>query len=130
MKPKTTKILYWIFLSLFLIMMLMDGIAGVVKEKTGQEVMHHLGYPVYALVIFGVAKIAGVLALLQTKFRTIKEWAFAGFTINFLGAAASRGLAGDPAGLIFAPIIALAFMFFVYWLWKKYEALHTTPTYR
>ncbi|WP_262885004.1 hypothetical protein [Mucilaginibacter arboris] len=29
--------------------------------------------------------------------------------------------AGDGFGLIIAPLIALAFMFFVYFLWKEYE---------
>lgn len=129
MKPKTTKVLYWIFLSLFLIFMLMDGIAGVVREKTGQEVMKQLGYPLYAMVIFGSAKIAGVLALLQTRYKTLKEWAFAGFTVNFIGAGASWLLAGEPAGTVIPPLVALGFVFFVYWLWKRYEQLKTARSY-
>lgn len=125
MKPKTTRILYWILIIFFSLFMLADGIAGVVQEKNGQDVMRHLGYPMYALIIFGMAKIAGAIALLQTKFKTIKEWAFAGFTINFTGAFASRAFAGDGIGQMVMPLVILAFMFFVYAIWKRYEQIKT-----
>ena len=123
MKPKTTKNLYWIITIIFSLFMLMDGIAGVMRAEAGQEALKHLGYPMYALTIFGVAKIFGAIAILQTKFNTIKEWAYAGFAFNFIGAAASRAFAGDSFGLIIVPIIALAFMFLAYYLWKKYKSL-------
>lgn len=103
--------------------MLMDGIGGITRQQAGQDVLKHLGYPMYALTIFGVAKTLGAIAILQTKFKTIKEWAYAGFAFNFMGAAASRAFAGDSFGLIIAPIVALAFMFLVYFLWKKYDLL-------
>jgi len=99
--------------------MLMDGIGGITRQQAGQDVLKHLGYPMYALTIFGVAKILGAIAILQTKFYTIKEWAYAGFAFNFIGAAASRAFVGDGFGLIIAPIVALAFMFVAYFLWKK-----------
>jgi hypothetical protein len=99
--------------------MLVDGVAGVLRVEGGKEVMRHLGYPMYALTIFGVAKILGALALSQNRFTTIKEWAYAGFAINFLGAAASRLLAGDQIGLVLAPLVVLTVMFGLYFLWKK-----------
>ncbi|TSD64648.1 DoxX family protein [Inquilinus sp. KBS0705] len=122
MKSKTIKVAYWILTVIFALFMLMDGSAGVVKEKTGQDVMNHLGYPVYIMVITGIAKILGALAILQTKFKTLKEWAFAGFAINFIGASASRAFVGDGAGLVVFPLIILAVMFAVYYFWKRYEA--------
>ena len=125
MKSKTTKIVYWTVTILFVMAMLMDGIAGVIQEKTGQEVMRHLGYPMYAMIIMGAAKIAGVIALLQTKYTTIKEWAFAGFTINFIGAFASRAFVGDGFGLLVPPLIMLGYMFFVYGMWKRYQQIKT-----
>lgn len=53
--------------------MLMDGIGGITRQQAGQDILKHLGYPMYALTIFGVAKILGAIAILQTKFKTIKE---------------------------------------------------------
>ncbi|WP_315822965.1 DoxX family protein [Paraflavitalea speifideaquila] len=121
MKPKTTRILYWILTIVFALAMFLDGIGGVTQQEAGQEVMRHLGYPMYALIIFGVAKLLGVIAIVQTKYQTIKEWAFAGFAFNFLGAFASRAFAGDGLGLIVLPLIMLAIMFLLYALWKKYQ---------
>jgi len=121
MKPKTIKVTYWILAVIFALFMLMDGSAGVMKEQTGQDVMNHLGYPIYIMVITGAAKILGAVAILQTKFKTIKEWAFAGFAFNFIGASASRAFVGDSIGLIIFPMIILAVMFAVYYFWKQYE---------
>ncbi|MFD2570417.1 DoxX family protein [Spirosoma soli] len=118
---KFITILYWTLTGLFSLLMLMDGIAGVTREETGQEVMRHLGYPIYAMVIFGIAKILGAIALIQPKFQTIKEWAYAGFTINFLGAFASRAFVGDDTGLLIAPVFMLAVLFVTYFVWKKFE---------
>jgi phosphate/sulfate permease len=92
MKTKTIKIIYWVLTVIFVLFMAMDGGAGIAREKTGQEVMRHLGYPIYIMVITGVFKVLGAIAIAQNSLKTIKEWAFAGFFINFVGAFASRAL--------------------------------------
>ena len=118
---RTLRITYWSLLGLFSLSMLMDGIAGVMREQTGQEVMRHLGYPLYAMVIFGTAKILGVVALLQLRFRTINEWAYAGFTINFIGAAASWALAGNGIGALVPPFMMLAVLFLLYVVRNRFD---------
>lgn len=118
MTAKTTKTLYWIFTILFALFMIMDGYGGITRQQAGVEVMQHLGYPIYAMSIFGIAKLLGAVAILQTKFVTIKEWAYAGFTFNFIGAMMSRGYTGDPVGWILFPLIPLAIMFASYYFWK------------
>jgi hypothetical protein len=129
LKPGTVRILYRATTLLFSSAMLMDGLAGVMREATGQEVMAHLGYPMYAMFIFGVAKILGALALLQSTSRIVKEWAYAGFTINFVGAFASRAFVGDATGLLIPPLVALAILFITYFLWKKARP-HEQPASR
>ena len=117
--PKTLKIAYWVMLGLFVTAMLMDGGAGIVQEKNGLDVMRQLGYPAYAMIIFGAAKVLGALALLQPWFRTVKEWAYAGFTINLIGAMASWSFAvGDPAYLL-PPLVMLTYLSVLYYLWKR-----------
>ena len=91
MKPKTTKIWYWITTILFSLAILM----GVIPSEQGKELMTHLGYPLYLMTILGIAKVLGVVAIVQQKYKTIKEWAYAGFTFDILGASASIYLAGD-----------------------------------
>ncbi|WP_460981685.1 DoxX family protein [Spirosoma fluminis] len=120
-KSKSLRIAYWALTGLFALAMLMDGIAGVMQEKTGQDVMRHLGYPMYVLIIFGTAKILGVLALVQPNFNTLKEWAYAGFAINFIGAFASRAFVGDDIGLFLPPLVMLGVMFLTYYVWKRFE---------
>jgi len=112
---------YWIATIIFALMMLMDGFGGVTQQEAGKEVLRHLGYPVYLLIIVGIAKLLGALAIVQQKFVAIKEWAFAGFAINFIGAFASRAFVGDGAGLLIPPLAALVIMFIPYILWKKVQ---------
>lgn len=119
MKSKTIKILYWIVTILFSLFFLADGVVKIMQIEQAKEIMEHLGYPMYVLTILGVSNILGVLAILQTKFRTVKEWAYAGFTIHFIGASASRAFAGDGIVLILSPLIFLALMFISYFSWKK-----------
>lgn len=119
MKPKTIKTLYWIFTILLALLLAFDGIGGVTRQQAGQDVMRHLGYPVYLLSIVGIAKLLAVVAILQNRFKTIKEWAYAGIVINHYGAAASHAFAGDPAFEIIFPVLMLIIVFIPYFLWKK-----------
>ena len=122
MKPKTIKILYWIFTILFVLAMLGDAYGGITMQQAGKDSLAKLGYPMYMLVIMGSAKVFGVIAILQTKYKVIKEWAYSGFTISFIGAFLSWAAVGSAVAVNFiAPVIMLVVMFFTYYLWKKYE---------
>ena len=122
MKPRITARLYWTLTLLFCLMMLADGVAGLLLEKNGQEAMRQLGYPVYIMTITGAAKIMGALALLQNKYSTLKEWAFAGFAIDFIGAAASVAFAGMGFVGMLPALVMTAVLFGIYFLWKQYCA--------
>jgi hypothetical protein len=123
MKPKTIKILYWIFTVLFLLAMLGDAYGGITMQQAGKDSLAKLGYPMYLLVIMGSAKIAGILAIAQTKYKVIKEWAYAGFTISFISAFLSWAAIGAGAAMLMPPVVMLLVMFFTYYLWKKYEGV-------
>ncbi|QDW26410.1 DoxX family protein [Pedobacter sp. KBS0701] len=121
MKKLTTW--YWIATITFALMMIMDGFGGVTQQEAGKEVLKHLGYPMYMLIIVGIAKLLGSLSILQNKYTTIKEWAYAGFAINFIGAFASRAFVGDGVSLLIPPLVALVMMFIPYILWKKVKQM-------
>ncbi|KRT16343.1 hypothetical protein ASU31_09230 [Pedobacter ginsenosidimutans] len=116
---KKLKTWYWIATIIFALMMIMDGVGGITQQEAGKEVLKHLGYPMYLLIIVGIAKLLGAASILQNKFTTIKEWAYAGFAINFIGAFASRVFVGDGMSLLIPPLVALVIMFIPYILWKK-----------
>ncbi|HEV2349807.1 MAG TPA: DoxX family protein [Terriglobia bacterium] len=62
-------------------------------------VIDRLGYPTYFLVILGVWKLLGAVALLIPRFPRLKEWAYAGAFFAYTGAVASHLSVGDfPAG--------------------------------
>ena len=126
MKPKTIKIIYWVVTILFSLFMLYSGVSEVMQIEQGKEIMKHLGYPIYVNTIIGVAKILGAFAILQWKFKTLKEWAYAGFTIDFIGASASFYFSGDGIVATLMPFIFLAVMFVSYFLWKKVERIKKT----
>ena len=118
MKPKTIKILYWVFTALLVLGMLFSGFSEIMQFPSAVEVMKHLGYPAYVNIIIGVAKIIGAVALLQNRFKTIKEWTYAGFTIDFIGAAASLYfIDGILAALTVIPFFIVLFV--SYYFWKK-----------
>lgn len=122
MTHKTLRNIYWITTVLFALWLIGDGVEGLLQAQAGKDALIHLGYPLYLLMISGAAKLLAAVAILQTKFRTIKEWAFAGYAINCLGAAASRFEVGDGIGLIIMPIVFMAIMFIPYYFWKKYDS--------
>ena len=121
MKPKTVKIIYWIFTILFCLAMLFSGVSELMQTQQAVEAIKQLGYPVYLNIILGIAKVLGVLAILQWKFKTVKEWAYAGFAIDFLGASASLYFAGDGILVALSTVPFFIVMFASYFLWKKKE---------
>lgn len=124
MTPKSLKISYWATTIIFILFMIMDGIGGITQQKDGQDAFRMLGYPMYLLLIVGSAKLLGVVGLLQTYSSIVKEWAYAGFTFNFICAALSWAFVGEHTAFAIFPLVVLAIMAANYYLWKRYLTLH------
>ena len=79
-------------------------------------VVDHLGYPDYLLTILGVAKGCAVLAIAFPwgRWTRLKDWAYAGITIDLLGAAASHALAESPFYLVLFPLAVLGVVLTAY----------------
>jgi hypothetical protein len=82
---------YWIATGLFCAVLGLSGLAYSFRLGPAAEGISALGYPAYFM------SAAPGLAL-------VKEWAYAGFTFNLLGAAASHGASGDPITAILTPL--------------------------
>ena len=122
MKNKSLMI-YWI---LTILMFVPSGIGALTELFTnGPEsivkIMLLLGYPLYLMKILGFAKLLGTIAILYGRFPRLKEWAYAGFAFDFIGAAASHVLAGDAANAGF-PLIFFFVMMVTYYLWHKNQS--------
>ena len=73
---------------------------NLIRYEEQREAMAELGYPVYLMTILGVAKLLGVLALLLPGTPLLKEWAYAGFTFDLLGASVSHAFVGHSIAQI------------------------------
>ena len=109
---KKIRIFYWIFTGLFGAMMLASSIPDILVIPQAVDIVStHLGYPKYFIPFIGVAKFLGVVALLVPAFPRLKEWAYAGFVYDLLGAMYSHISVGDPPGT-WAPIFIGLFILF------------------
>ena len=75
-----------------------SGVADLMGVEAIAKGLEAMGYPLYLMKILGVAKIAGAIVLAMPGALRLKEWAYAGFAIDFLGAFASHILAGQAFG--------------------------------
>jgi F0F1-type ATP synthase assembly protein I len=65
-----------------------------------------------------VAYILGVIALFQSKYKLLREWAYAGFTFAMIGAFLSHLFSGEPERGIMA-LISLGFLLGSYFVGKN-----------
>ena len=98
---------YWIATGLFCLFFTMGGLMHLIRAEQVSEGMRTLGYPAYVMTILGPAKLLGVAALLVSGRPLLKEWAYAGFTFDLLGATASHLFVSDPISEILLPVVLL-----------------------
>lgn len=102
---KKINIIYWICTSLLILVMGVGAIPNVMNTAQVKTMLvGHLHYPEYFGPFIGVAKILGSIAILVPGNRKLKEWAYAGFTFDLIGATYSAIAVGDPLKNV-APMI-------------------------
>jgi len=119
MTEKKAEWIYWAVTAPFVVTMSIAALMLLAGVSSNVEGITRLGYPLYICKILGTAKLLGGIAILYGGFRTLKEWAYAGYTFNLLGATASHAFFGDSLGKIITPIIILGFVLASYRLWRK-----------
>lgn len=116
---KKDKIIYW---TTTIVLFLMEGVMPALTSQTelAKQGISHLGYPAYfgnALVVF---KVLGALFLVIPQVpKRLKEFAYAGFTFNFLFASISH-FAVDGIGFqSFFPLLFLVILWISYTYYNK-----------
>ena len=94
---------YWVATVLFCLVMTSSGVQDLMRVESFVETFEGLGYPLYLLTILGVLKLFGGVAVLAPGFARIKEWAYAGFTFQLLGAIVSHAAMNDAAQVMIVP---------------------------
>jgi uncharacterized membrane protein YphA (DoxX/SURF4 family) len=110
---KSTKIIYWISTTLIF---LFEGVMPALTSQTelAKKGISDLGYPAYFGVALVVFKVLGAIILMVPKFPRLKEWAYAGFTFDFIFAAISHYSITGLNFYVFFPIIVLAVLMVSY----------------
>jgi hypothetical protein len=116
---KATKIIYWVFTGLLIILMLFSAVSSFMPNPQGVEMMKNLGYPYSVLTLLSVAKILGVIAILVPGFPRLKEWAYAGFTFDLVGAIFASLAAGYSIAQTLPIAVGLIFVFGSYIYYHK-----------
>lgn len=122
---KKDKIIFW---TTTILIALFEGVMPALTSQTelAKEGIKHLGYPEYfgnALVIF---KVLGVMILVVPKIpKRIKEWAYAGFTFDFIFAAISHGVVDGINAQTFFPLIVLAVLLISYYYYHKLNLINS-----
>ena len=105
-----TKIIFWIST---IIIFLFEGVMPVLFSQSddSKEGFRHLGYPLYFITILTVFKVLGALALIIPQVPGgVKEWAYAGFTFDFICASVSYFIVDGVGFLAFFPLIILVIL--------------------
>lgn len=122
MNMKKAKTLFWISTTLIFLF------EGVMPALTGHSQMAidgitGLGYPVYFVTILTVFKVLGSIVLIVPKFpNNVKEWAYAGFGIDFICAFISIWVVAGLSAMTFFPLIVFAVLIVSYVNYKKLKS--------
>ncbi|HEY4289371.1 MAG TPA: DoxX family protein [Puia sp.] len=112
---KSTKITYWICT---ILIVLFEGLMPALTFNTdlAKQGISHLGYPDYFRVTFTIFKVLGaILLILPQVSRRLKDWAYAGFTFDFLFAFISlAAVDGFDKGITYFPLLVLAVLMVSY----------------
>ncbi len=107
---------FWVLTGLLVVSQFASGVLDWMSAEVLVEAMTKLGYPLYVLKILGTFKILGAIAIAMPGAKRLKEWAYAGFVFDFIGAAASHALNGDAPFEVVPPMVFLAIVLGSYFL--------------
>ena len=122
---KKAKIVFWITTTLLFIF------EGVLPAFTGHseiaiQGITSLGYPLYFVTIITVFKVLGSLALIIPKVPArVKEWAYAGFGIDFICAFISLSVVTGFGVSLLIPVVAMILLVLSYVNYHKMKNLLT-----
>ena len=115
---------YIILKVLFSGFMLFSALGELTLNETVVQSMAYIEMPVYLLYFLGVSKLLGIIALWYSPCKFLREWAYAGFTFDFLGAIYGFIATGHMVlpDIVMAPT-GLLLCILTYYYWKKSNVL-------
>ena len=90
LSPRLRAAGYWAATACVAAELGVGGVWDIARLPFVADVVAHLGYPSYFLVLLGTWKVLGAAALLAPRLPLLKEWAYAGAFFAYTGAMASH----------------------------------------
>jgi hypothetical protein len=120
---------YWVATALVAIELGLGGIWDIARIPYVRNLVTHLGYPSYFLVLLGCWKVLGAVALLVPRRPLLKEWAYAGAFFTYTGAIVSHLTTGYDLGEL-PLLIALTALTVLSWTLRPPAAAPTSSWHR
>jgi len=98
------KVAYWVCTGLVGFFIGSGGLAYTMQVPDVVQGVVALGFPVHFVVLLGVWKVLGAIAILVPGFPLIKEWAYAGIMFDLTGAASASIATGGEWWHVAAPL--------------------------
>jgi uncharacterized membrane protein len=114
-----SKYVYWGSTGFVALFVLFSGAMYFIADAPAES-FERLGFPDYFRIQLGIAKLVGGVALLVPLPRWLKEWTYAGFTIDFVSALIAHAAVGDPAVSMVMPVVALLLLMASYVSYHRY----------
>ncbi len=105
---------YWCATAVVVGELALGGVWDIERIAPVRNLMAHLGYPSYFLVLLGTWKILGAVALLMPRRALLKEWAYAGTFFVYTGAIVSHLATGYSLGEL-GPLAVLTALTVLSW---------------
>jgi FtsH-binding integral membrane protein len=98
------RVAYWVCTGLVVFFIGSGGLAYATQVPDVVQGAVALGFPVHFIVLLGVWKVLGSIAILVPGFPLIKEWAYAGILFDLTGAASASIAIGGEWWHVTAPL--------------------------
>lgn len=105
---------YWLATAAVAAELVVGGSWDIARIPEVRNLVTHLGYPSYFLVLLGTWKVLGAVALLIPRRPVLKEWAYAGAFFTYTGAIVSHLTTGYGLGEL-APLAVLTALTVLSW---------------
>lgn len=108
--------LYWLATTYVVLTSILGGVAAILHSPPLFEEMLRLGYPPHFSTLLGVWKVLGAAALSVPRRPLLKEWAYAGFFVDFTGAMVAYASAGAGIASYIGPALAIGALMLSWYL--------------
>jgi hypothetical protein len=122
MEIRKLKIAFWAVLILLTIGMLGSAVPAVLQLPYAVEhFVNVLHLPLYLLAFTGAIKLAGLVVLYLPGYYRLKEWVFAGFVFDLVGAWYCNFISRHSFAATWPVLLYLLVLLMLYGLYRKIE---------